>query len=637
MSTEQLQTMKQQALKLLRENRLVEAGTLLSQICAQNGEDVDAWYLLSSVHGMLGNMDEADRCCRRVIALNPDHSQAHLNLGNVLLSQGNLDEAVVHYQTALRINPGYAEAHCNLGNILESMGRDHEAQASYRQALSINPDFAIAYFNLGNLLVRQQRLSEAQESYRQALRINPGYADAHTNLGYILSHLGWLDEALGCHQRALQLKPNNADCLCNIGIVLELQGKLDAAMESFDQALHLDPNHLKAIVGKASVLARQRKFEAAYELLRPCLDSGIADASAAITLASFCHHINRCAEVIALIERLLGQRNQSIGQHDLATLHFALGNLYDAIGSFDDAFNHYHQANELKSRGYDPLKHVRFVDSLITIYNKDFLNNAPHGKNESQRPVFIIGMPRSGTSLVEQILASHPRIHGAGELEVIGRMTDALPAELGVNTPYPQCLSSLTQEKCDELAQRYLEQLASQAGDALRVTDKMPRNFLHLGFITLLFPHARIIHCIRNPLDTCLSCYFQRFVGGNEFADNLADLGAYYNQYLRLMRHWKTTLDISMLEIRYEELVADQETMSRTLIEYCGLEWDDHCLRFFENKRTVATASYDQVSQPMYTKSVERWRNYEKYLGPLKKALAEEIPDRMDIPLKPLK
>lgn len=626
MGTEHLQAMKQQAENLLRSNRLTEAQTLLSEVCAQNAEDVGAWHLLSSIHGMLGNLDEAGRCCRRVIALDPDHSEAHLNLGNVLLCQGKLDEAVVHYQTSLRINPGYAEAHCNLGNLLQSMGRLDEAQESYRQALKINPDFAIAYYNLGNLFAEQQRLGEAQACYHQALRVNPGYADAHTNLGNVLKHQGWFDEALTCYRRALQLKPDNADCHCNIGIILELQGKLDAAMESFRQALRLDPNHIKAIVGQASVLARQRKFEAAYELLRPCLDSGTADASAAITLASFCHHVNCCTEVIALIERLLGKSDQSIGQHELVTLHFSLGLLYDAAGAFDDAFSHYHQANELKPRSYDPLKHTRYIDSLITVYNKDFLSIAPHGTNGSQRPVFIIGMPRSGTSLVEQILASHPRVYGAGELEDIGRMINGLPAELGVNMPYPQCLSSLTQEKCDELAQRYLDRIALQSGDALRVTDKMPRNFLNLGFITLLFPQARIIHCIRNPLDTCLSCYFQHFVGGNEFADNLADLGAYYNQYLRLMRHWKTTLDIPMLEIQYEELVADQERMSRALIEYCGLEWDDHCLRFFENKRTVATASYDQIRQPMYKKSVERWKNYEKYLGPLKKALTEEQP-----------
>jgi tetratricopeptide (TPR) repeat protein len=614
---------KEQALALLQSNRLAEAKDLYAQICNADPKEADAWYMHGMVNGMLGLIDDAGACFRQAIANRRDFADAHCNLGNVLLHQGKTEEALECYRQALRINPGHAGAHCNLGNLLQKMGRLDEAQASYRKALSLNSDLTIAHYNLGNLLSQQLKFGEAQECYRQALRINPGYVEAHNNLGNVLKHQGWLDEALACYRRALHINPDYIDGYINVGIVLELQGKFDAAMDSYRQTQRLKPGHIKAIAGEASVLARQHKFEAAYERLRPCLDAGTDDASIAITLATFCRHIGRCDEVIALIERLLGQDEQPLDRNELVNLHFALGKLYDDIGAFDDAFAHYRQGNALKPHSHDRQEHTRYVDALIQFYNRDFLRTAPYATIESQRPIFIVGMPRSGTSLVEQILASHPQVHGAGELEDIGRLTIDLPTELGVNEAYPQCLTSLTREKCNELARRYLDRLASLSRNALRVTDKMPRNFLHLGLIALLFPQARVIHCIRNPLDTCLSCYFQSFVGGNEFADDLADLGAYYNQYLRLMRHWKTTLDISILEMRYEELVTDQEMMSRRLVEYCGLDWDDRCLRFFENKRTVTTASYEQVRQPMYNKSVDRWKNYENHLGPLKNVLAE--------------
>ena len=209
-------------------------------------------------------------------------------------------------------------------------------------------------------------------------------------------------------------------------------------------------------------------------------------------------------------------------------------------------------------------------------------------------------------------------------MELITRIVTDLPSTLGGQASYPTCLSALTQIQCDHLAQGYLEHLASLSPDAERVTDKMPNNFLHLGLINLLFPEARVIHCVREPRDTCLSCYFQNFGPGLSFSHDLASLGAYYRQYQRLMRHWASVLDIAMMEVGYEELVADQEGVSREMIEFCGLDWDERCLRFHDAKRVVVTASYDQVRQPLYQQSVERWRNYERHLSPLIEALARD-------------
>ncbi len=261
------------------------------------------------------------------------------------------------------------------------------------------------------------------------------------------------------------------------------------------------------------------------------------------------------------------------------------------------------------------------IDRLIAAFTPERLQSLPRAQHDSKTPVFILGMPRSGTSLVEQILASHPQVHGAGELNNIMRLESGMPDLVGGGKRFPDGLNKLTQEHVDELASHYLEHLAELSPDALRVTDKMPNNFLHLGTIQLLFPDARIIHCMRDPLDTCLSCYFQNFFAQHPYTNDLGHLGAYYNGYERLMAHWKQTLDLPIFDIRYEDLVENQETKSREMIEFIGLEWDEACLKFHENKRIGRTASYDQVRQPIYKGSVARWRNYESHLEPLRKAL----------------
>lgn len=615
---------KDKALALLKNNQLSEARDLYANICeGQAGDDPEAWYMLGTVNGMLGLIDEAGNCFRKAIAIRPDFADAHRNLGNVYSQQNRPNEALECYQKGLRLNPDDAGAYINLGNLLQNMGRIDDAAASFREALRLNPDFAIAYYNLGNLHMVQGNLDESRECYERALQLDPGSIEIRNNLGNVLKYLGWVDEALECYRQVLRLNPNHLGAFYNMGLALELRGQFDEALECYRQVLRLNPGHVPAIAGEASALARQGKFEAAYERLRPCLETGVEDSAAvAITLASFCRHVNQCKAAIAMMERLLGQDEHAIGRFDRINLHFSLGKLYDAAGEFKDAFDHYRRGNTLKASSFDCNEHIRYVDDLIDTYSSAFMDRAPRSSIASQRPVFIVGMPRSGSSLVEQILASHPQVYGAGELQDIGRMTMALPSLLTTDRPYPQCMSAMTQDLCDTLAQRYLDRLSKLDVGAARVTDKMPRNFLHLGLIALLFPGARIIHCIRNPLDTCVSCYFQNFGGGSNFADDLSNLGAYYLQYQRLMRHWGDTLGLPVMTIHYEEMVADQERMSRALVEFCGLEWDENCLRFFESKRAVATASYDQVRQPMYNKSVQRWRHYEAYLGPLKKALA---------------
>jgi tetratricopeptide (TPR) repeat protein len=295
---------------------------------------------------------------------------------------------------------------------------------------------------------------------------------------------------------------------------------------------------------------------------------------------------------------------------------FALGKLHDALSDYKAAFEYYKQANEQ-------------LKSHIDFWSADYFANAPvaRKRNKGQQLIFIVGMPRSGTSLVEQIIASHPAVYAAGELQEITDLSVQLPVLTKSDKPYPLCLETASRSVLDTAAKKYLKAVSKRAGSNkfTVTTDKMPSNYWHLGLIQLLFPGAKIIHCIRDPRDTCLSCYFQNFAGQHPYANDLLNLGMYYRQYEKLMRHWRNVLDLEIMDVRYENLVADPEQVSRQLIEYCKLDWNPGVLRYYESKRTVVTSSFDQVTKPIYKKSLARWHHYEAFLEPLHKGLGYDI------------
>jgi hypothetical protein len=295
--------------------------------------------------------------------------------------------------------------------------------------------------------------------------------------------------------------------------------------------------------------------------------------------------------------------------------------LHDELEHYAEAFEHYRQANTLYRRRFARDVHDRMIDDSIRLFGPDRFRNMPRSRNRSERPVFIVGMPRSGTSLVEQILASHPRIFGGGEMNIINQYANGIQARLGAAAPYPSCLGAVTPTVLDEMASEYLAQLDILNQTAVRATDKMPHNFLHLGMIAMIFPRARVIHVTRDPMDTCLSIYFQAFNELHAYARDLSDLGYYYRSYEKLMAHWRRMLDIPIFDIRYEDLVTHADRWIPRLVEFCGVEWDERCLRFYDTDRAVNTPSYEQVRQPLYSRSVGRWRHYEKQLEPLRIAL----------------
>lgn len=663
MSDTEIPIGKQLAAQLLQQGKPEEARAVLERHCADHAQDAEAWFNLGMANVQLDRADTATACFRTAAALAPTKAVIHYNLGKTLQMTGRPAEAEASYREAIRLNPRQEAFHTNLGIVLLDQDRAEEAVRCFNQALVTAPRLPETHYNLGNALRRLGRFAEAEAAYRRTLEIKPDLAEAHESLGSLLLTLGRYNEAVNSYQAALDLRPDLLLARCGLAAALKEQGlgfKAEAcyrevlemypgcaqaylglgrlfsenglfeeAVESYQRVLEVEPNHPSAKAELAVVLERMGKIQEAWEIVQPLLQwEGGDKVAVALAFSDVGRHVGRQADALRMVEELLAETGgRRISDRQRSLLHFAAGHSLDRCGEYDRAFEHFRLGNEFYSRSmeFDCNVMIDTVSRHISTFNPTLMRRVPRGRSGSRRPVFIVGMPRSGTSLVEQILASHPQVHGAGELEDITWMAISLPEIAGVSQPYPECVGDLTQEVCDDLAGQYLNRLDALAPEtALRVTDKMPGNYFHLGLIAVLFPGARIIHCVRDPLDTCLSCFFQSFVQANnhQYSYDLTNLGRAYHQYQRLMTHWKSVLEIPILEVSYEGLVAEQEKVTRELLTFCDLPWDDSCLRFYESKRQVVTASYDQVRRPLYASSIGRWRHYEPHLKPLREALS---------------
>jgi tetratricopeptide (TPR) repeat protein len=558
-----------------------------------------------------GQPADAAASFRRALELRPGFAEAHGNLGNALVDLGQLEDAVYHYRRMLELRPDLAEAHNNLGNALLSLRRFEEAATSYRRALALRPNAPGGHANLGNALYALGRTQEALIHCRRALELEPDSAEAALLVGNALFDLGLLDEAAASYARALKLKPDYTEAHIAAGKALRQIGRIAEAEESCRRALGLAADSSEALALLGEIQADRGRFDDAEQLFRRAIAIAPDQPEAWAGLARY-RKMQPDAAWLAAAQRLLG-KSLSVGQE--INLRYALGKYFDDVQDFDNAFSSYRLANELKRRGaqkYDGARLARRVDRIIALYDADWLRTARAQGNGSERPVFIVGMPRSGTTLTEQILASHPEAFGCGELRFwhTARVDFESTALRGAGS----------RESLAEAAEKYLSLLASFSADASRVIDKMPANFMNLGLIHAAFPHARILHMRRNPLDTGLSIYFQIFSNTHLYANDLEDIAHYFTQYSRLMAHWRSTLPKgTILEVTYEKLVADPEAVIREIVQFVGLPWNPRCLKFNETERTVITASNWQVRQRMGTSAAGRWRNYEKYLGPLRR------------------
>ena len=614
----------QQALALLQQGRTEMALATLNRLVQSGVRSAEVWALLSSAHGARGEYAEAEQCARKALRLDPNHPWANANFGSALLKQGRYEEAIASLETAVRLAPGFAEAWSNLGIALNHSGRHEEAWAACRKAIALMPGLAAAWNNLTLILLDTDQPFAAIDCARQTLRFAPNSAEAHFNLAMGLMRVGEHDEARAHLQQTMALNPRHRRAPLLLAAQMSREDPKEyAALRAMLTATDSGDSTAEAIAFlDANQLEYEGKQQEALARIAHLLDAGTDNPYLLSLYGDIAHGLRDTAQqdrAIALLEsRLAG--GPRLHAEARMRLHFALGDLYDKRGDAGRAFAHYAQGNALRPVRGGLADESQVSDKRIAAWTPERYARLPASGNDTETPVFIVGMPRSGTTLVEQILDSHPAVHGAGELRDLGNLVSNLPARLGVAT-LAEALDRCTAETMATLAKEYLDGLVARAPQALRITDKMPHNFLHLGLIAKLYPRARIIHCTRDPVDTCLSCYFQNFRRRHDYSYDLRRLGAHYVAYRRLMRHWTETLGIAVFEVPYEEMIADQEGTTRRLIEYCGLEWDERCLAFHANPRHARTASYQQVRQPIYRSSSGKWKRYEPFIGPLLEAL----------------
>ncbi len=508
---------------------------------------------------------------------------------------GQLVQALQMYNEILRVDPQQPDAWHLAGALCHQIGKPKDAIEYMKRAVSLRPDRVDYHFNLGAVCLTAGQSKEAVAHCERALELDPNSADAYTHLGDALRAQARLKESIACYQRALQIKPGVAEAHFCLGGALQELGNADEAVVNYDRALEIDPNHLLAFYSLSDALQQ--------------VGQRFSD-----------EHVDRLRNVLA---------QGSLPAEDASLLSFCLGGALDGRGEYDEAFHYYQQANGARrqfltgrSIAFDRDAHSRAVDEMMTAFDRESVSRYQPFAVDSELPVFLVGMPRSGTTLVEQILCSHSQIVGAGELRDIEKLVAVSSESLDDSETYPACMPKLDPPMVRDLGERYLQRLDEIVGDAMRVIDKTPANFFHLGFIGALFSNARVIHCRRDALDVCISCHFQRFDSADlAYTTSLDDLGFYYRQYERLMAHWSQVLPLRVHEVVYEDLVADVERVSRDLISFCGLEWDERCLEFYNNPRPVQAPPNLQVRQPIYKNSVRRWERYEPHIKPLVEAL----------------
>ena len=571
----------------------------------------------------LGQITDAAACYRLALDMRPDEAQILYNLGNAQRQLGLRDEALDLTRRAIALAPGLTVAHNCLGLIQETLGQRDEAIASYQRALKLDPSYVEAMSNLGHSLRDSGLRRDALPLYARAVELDPGRAESHWNLGAVLFELRRTNEAMDCYNRALAIKPDYAPAHLSLGMALRQQRRPADAEASCRAALAIDPNYVEALSFLGELRADRGRFAEAEELFKRAIAINPDFSFAYFSIAT---HRKMTSDDVAWragVESLLAM-GPPLG-HEIS-LRYALGKYCDDLKQYDEAFANFRQANELTKRygsTYDREKLTQRVDKIIATFDAAFMREHAAQASASERPVFIVGMPRSGTSLTEQILASHSRVFGAGELPFwdLAYMTIRRSELNGQPGADPTAAARIP-----GLAAEYLERLTSLNDGALRVIDKMPANFLYAGLIHAAFPRARIIHMQRHPIDTCLSIYFQNFFQMGPYANDLDNLAHYYREYRRIMNHWRSVLPATaLLEIPYEALIEDQEGWTRRMLDFIGLPWDAKCLDFHQTDRAVITASKWQVRQKITTSSAGRWRSYEQFIGPLRGLIESAI------------
>lgn len=646
-------------LELINRGEPARAEAVCKDAVAKSPNDVNMTGLLGAILIKMKKYDEAETWLRKTIELAPTFAKPHEDLGQLLLALNRPDEAIEVLQKATRLDPSLELAHLNLGKALAATGRGKEADEAFEKSFSLsperkalaqaaeclrdgrfddaericrqviqgNPDNVSALRLLGKLAARTKRTGEAERFLRKALDIAPDFTGAIVDLAKVLQDGDRYEEAIGFYRKAIEMEPENARLHDQLGYALAPAAQTYEAIEAHQRATELDPKLAGAWLGLGHTLKTVGRQEEAIHAYHRCLelkpDNGVIHWS----LANLKTYRFTDEELEDMKARVASEK--ITGEPEINFL-FALAKAYEDRHDFDQAWHYYREGNAKRrmQETYDPVETEVDITRAMEVFNKDFLDKHTGAGNPDPSPIFIVGLPRSGSTLIEQILASHSMVEGTSELPYAFRVAKSLNRNRANGINYPEAVRELEPQHFEALGQDYINhcQIHRVEGRECFV-DKNPNNFQNIGLIHLMLPNAKIIDARRHPMDACFSCYRQLFAKGQTFTYDLTDIGEYYLQYQRMMDYWHEVLPGRILTVQYEEMVTDFENQVQRLVEYCGLPWEEACLEYYETERPIRTASSEQVRQPIYTESLHRWRRYDQHLDELKMIL-EPIMDR---------
>ena len=572
----------------------------------RNPEALAVWNILGAAAAQIGELAQAAYAFKKVISLKPDFADAHNNMGNVLNAQGKHDKAVESYKKALLLKPDYSAVYNNMGNALKAQGKHEEAIESLKKALSLKPDHADAYYNIGNLFRDRGKYGEAVEAYKKALSLRPDFVDAHNNMGNALNKQGKHDDAIEFYKKALLLKPEHADSYYNIGNSLKDKGEYDEAIDFYKKTLSLKSDYVYAHNNMGSVFKAQGKQSEAISCFQRAISLKPDYGDAHRSLSSLVKYQLNDSH-ISDVSKLLNQTDICV--ENRYHLLYAFAKMNEDVGNYKIAFDSFVEGGALrkKSLGYCFSEDQRLFEKLHQSATKFKDSSFDMPKNSDHlKPIFIVGMPRSGTTLAEQIISCHSQVQGAGELPFVSRF--------GFSIATGQ--SPINKASLENFSRAYLSELTRISDGKPLITDKMPQNFQYIGLIFKTFPEAKIIHVRRDPAATCWS-NFKHFFGntGLGYSYSLEDTANYFKLYKDLMTVWHDHYGDRIYQLNYDQLTINQEYETRGLIEYLGLTWEQACLLPQDNRRVVKTSSQLQVRKQVYKGSSGAWLSFQKFLG----------------------
>ncbi len=641
---------RNRAKKLLESGNIDEALFLLAQNIKDSAKDIDSIYLAGICYVRSGNFASAEKHFNKAVKLNKHLFQAYADLGLSQSAQGKLSDAIRSFKQALIINPAFAPAHSNIALVYL---RTHEARKALHHANQsvaidgINP----AYQNVVALCYRESNQTEKAvatfkninathpeyygafqglyETYRlindipnaesvllRAKALFSAHVPVYKTLGKLYEQSDRADQARDLYSEAIDSCGDRPDLLISLGRVNRILGNFNEGLAQIDKALSIDNASQPALAERCSMHILSGEYDEAHTLLGNFISANKQQPltpGLALAYAQVCRLTKRYEDSVKVLRNTL--ETPGIPDDMTSVILFSMGDGYDKMNKYDRAFTLYGKANNVARCKSDIALYLEGLRDIESGIRSGYPDKAIRSDSATRKPVFIVGMPRSGTSLTEQIIASHPDAYGAGELTQLWSIGQEISRSKNFEH-YTENLASLGKESANLYAERYLAYLENLAPHALRVTDKLPHNFMNIGLIKQLFPEAFIIHCHRHPFDTCLSVYFKKFNDRHLYARNLSEIARFYAAYRDLMNTWGNTAT-NIFSLKYETLVANQEKLSRDIISHIGLDWDDKCLRHYESDRLVTTLSYTQANQPIYTGAVNRWKNYRPHLQPL--------------------